>query len=390
MAIAAAQAKHIVYGIDIDKKIIEDLRRGIHPVPGIRKELVLKLINSNNYFPTKQNNVIHESDIVIMAVPTPLDSLRNPDLSALKQACESVAKFVSNDTLIINESTSYPGTLRNFIKPIFDSFNLLNLEYASAPERVDPGNEIWKIENTPRVISGLSELATQRAIKFYSSFCQQVYQVKTPEIAEASKLFENTFRQVNIALSNEFSNIAHNLGFTANEAIQAASTKPFGFMPFYPSIGVGGHCIPIDPTYLSYAAQLSGVEAKIIDLANIVNISVTKNLINRLRVYVGGSFKGIKIQIAGISYKKNVSDLRESPALILLNEFQNQGALVSWCDPLVQEFNGMRSKPLDPDIDLGLIVTPHDQIDYSIWLNAQTKVLDLSANAIDYGWPKFL
>jgi UDP-N-acetyl-D-glucosamine dehydrogenase len=292
--------------------------------------------------------------------------------------------------LIINESTSYPGTLRNFIKPRIDKVNLLNLEFASAPERVDPSNEYWNITNTPRVISGLTNNATNRAVEFYSSFCNKVHQVTSPEIAEASKVFENTFRQVNIALSNEFSLVAQSLGFSGNEAIQAASTKPFGFMPFYPSIGVGGHCIPIDPTYLSYAASLVGIETKIINVANSINTLVTHEVANRIRSYLGGSLSGLKIQIAGIAYKADVSDIRESPALSLINELQILGAQVCWFDPLVSEFNGVKSEPLDANIDLGLIVTPHKQIDFSIWLDAKTRVLDLSSNAQNYGWPKFL
>lgn len=184
---------------------------------------------------------------------------------------------------MVNESTSYPGTLRSVIKPIIDKSKLAKFTYASAPERVDPANENWDLQNTPRVICGLNAEATTKAISFYSKFCNTVHRASSVEVAEASKIFENTFRQINIALVNEFSNIASNLGFSAYDAIQSASTKPFGFMPFYPSIGAGGHCIPIDPSYLSYISQKFGIETKFINLANDTNLLMAKNVALRIQ-----------------------------------------------------------------------------------------------------------
>jgi UDP-N-acetyl-D-glucosamine dehydrogenase len=229
-----------------------------------------------------------------------------------------------------------------------------------------------------------------RAISFYSSFCENVYQAQSVEVAEASKLFENTYRQVNIALVNEFSEIANSLGFSTSEAIEAASTKPFGFTAFYPSIGVGGHCIPVDPSYLSYAAELSGTETKLIDLANKTNQSAHIKAIQRIKDYMSGEIKDVKIQLAGITYKPNISDLRESPALDLIKELKIAGAVVSWHDPFVKSYEDQQSVALTSEVDLGLIVTPHSQIDFSIWKKANIKVLDLSANSNNYGWPKFL
>ncbi len=390
ISIAAARVGHTVTGIDNNSQIISNLKNGVHPVPGINKELVLDLIESGHYIPSLRNDQIKYSEIIIIAVPTPLDSKRRPDLRFLEQASINIGKYAAPESLIVNESTSYPGTLRNFIKPTVEQHSNHFFLYVSAPERVDPGNLNWNLKNTPRVISGLNKVSTEKAIEFYSSFCDQIYEAPNPEVAEASKLFENTFRQVNIALSNEFSEIANTLGFSSSEAIKAASTKPFGFMPFFPSIGVGGHCIPIDPSYLSYAAELAGVQAEFINLANKTNLMAHTKVASKIRDSLGGSIIGTKIQVAGIAYKSNVSDLRESPALLLIDELKKWGAKVTWCDPMVFEFAGEKSQPLDINIDLGLIVTPHNEIDFSIWKKANVKVLDLSANSNNYGWPKFL
>ena len=334
---------------------------------------------------------LNEQSIIVIAVPTPLDLNRKPDLSMLVNACELIAGVIVDNSLVINESTSYIGTLRDLIKPTIDKLSLAkNLMYSVAPERIDPGNAKWGMKNTPRVIAGLDDVATQMTVKFYSKFCDQIHIASKPEVAEAAKLFENTFRQVNIALVNELSNIADVIGFSTHETIAAASTKPFGFMPFYPSIGVGGHCIPVDPSYLAFSAESAGADAKFVKLANITNSEAPKIIAERIKTILEGNLSGKRIQIAGITYKPNISDLRESPALDLINELKSLGASVSWYDPFVTELNEQQSSRLNSDIDLGLIITPHDQIDFSIWKKSGTKVLDLSANTKNYGWPKFL
>ena len=389
VSVGAANSGHQVIGFDIDEELIKNLIRGHTFVPGILKDNLLELQSSNKLKFSNDLSSFCESEVIVIAVPTPLDQKRDPDLEMLTSAVNMVAVNIKSDALIINESTSYPGTLRNLIKPIFDKNSEYRFEFASAPERVDPGNEKWNLENTPRVVAGLTPEATLKVSELYSSFCQSVIEVSTPEVAEASKLFENTFRQVNIALANEFSEIANGLGFSASEAIHAANTKPFGFMPFYPSIGVGGHCIPIDPSYLSYAAEVNGVNASLINSANEINLSAANKIAQRIKEYMGGSLVGLKIQIAGVAYKTNVSDIRESPALLLIDELESLGAEVSWFDNLVGKIGSSKSIPLTQSIDLGLIVTPHDEIDFSVWSKAGIKVLDLSANSRNYGWPKF-
>ena len=391
LGIHAAKAGHTVVGFDIDSQRVKSLSLGHTESPEVTSGEILELQEKSRISFTCELEKLVNCTIFIIAVPTPLDSVGKPDLKNLKSACELISKIISSKSLIINESTSYIGTLRNLIKPMIDKLsNKDSLEYAVAPERIDPGNKVWNIKNTPRNVAGLTSLATQQAVDLYNSFCDSVNVVSSAEVAECAKLFENTFRQVNIALVNELSKVANKLNFSTHEAVRAAATKPFGFMPFYPSIGVGGHCIPVDPSYLSYSAELVGVDAKFINLANLVNSSMPKIITERVKDYLGGDLTGKQVQIAGISYKPDISDLRESPALDLIKELEIAGAIVSWHDPFVDEYNSKQSVALSNEIDLGLIVTPHSQIDFSIWKEANVKVLDLSANSNNYGWSKFL
>lgn len=391
LAVNAAKSGFKVYGFDVDNKKIDKLKNGMSDSPDVKKSELLSLQKKRKIEFTSTIPRLETPSIFVIAVPTPLDSNRNPDLSMLTSACELVAKVIVDKSLVINESTSYIGTLRNLIKPTISQLSTAsNLLYAVAPERIDPGNNIWSLKNTPRVVAGLDEVATKATVNFYSRFCKSLHIAPEPEVAEAAKLFENTFRQVNIALVNELSNIANSIGFSTYETIKAASTKPFGFMPFYPSIGVGGHCIPVDPSYLAFSGESAGIEAKFINLANLTNSSMPKIIVERISVIFDGDLKGKRIQIAGITYKPNISDIRESPALELMKLLTDSGAKVSWCDPYVKQYNGQSSKELDIDIDLGLIISPHEKINFAIWSNARVKVLDLSANLNYYGWPKFL
>ena len=390
LAINAALAGHEVNGYDSNSELIQQLFMGETFIPGIKKYDILNMINNAKYFPTDNPADIGESEAIVIAVPTPLDEYWKPDLTSLEQAAKMIAKYAKNNSLIINESTSYPGTLREFIKPIIESNSSHQFMFASAPERIDPANISWDISITPRLISGISHEAITKSFEFYSSICDKVTVVSSPEVAESAKLFENTFRQVNIALVNELSIITNKMGISAHEVVEAAATKPFGFMPFYPSIGVGGHCIPVDPSYLSYKAEQLGLKANFIDLANQLNRDMPKKVAKKVQLELNGSLKNKRIQIAGVAYKSNVSDIRESPSLVLINELEQLGAEVSWFDPLVRSIGNRKSEPLDSQIDLGLIVSPHSNMDFSLWKNSGIKVLDLSANNVNYGWPKFL
>ena len=391
IAVNAAEAGYTVGGFDTDENKIRKLKIGISDSPEVSPDQILSLIAKGKLFFSSNISDHEDSSIYVIAVPTPLEEDNNPDLSYLRKACELLAKIVKSGDLVINESTSYIGTLRNLIKPIIEeSSGFLDLRYAVAPERIDPGNKDWNIKNTPRNISGITDQATEDTVTFYSGFCDSINTLLKPEIAEAAKLFENTFRYINIALVNEFSEIANKFDFSANDAITAAATKPFGFMPFYPSIGVGGHCIPVDPSYLVFSAEQVGIESKFINLANQKNFSRPQLVADRIRIHLGGDLVDKRLQIVGITYKSDIADLRESPALRLMTELKSLGAKVLWFDPYVETYNGETSHPLDPNIDLGIIVIPHNSVDFAIWKKSNTRVIDLSANPRNFGWPKFL
>lgn len=391
IAISAAESGFIVYGYDTDNNKIQNLNT---TKTGLFENEVKKINRLQNKGKLHFLNTLpkfNSKTIFIIAVPTPLTSDRKPDLTLLSKACESVAAVISKDSLVINESTSYIGTLRNFIKPlILDKSFGKNLLFAVAPERIDPGNPKWNLKNTPRVVSGLTQQAKREAFKFYSNFCDNVNITDEPEVAEAAKLFENTFRQVNIALVNELSKLAGAMNLSTHEIINAAKTKPFGYMPFYPSIGVGGHCIPIDPSYLEFSAQIIGLRLNFINLANNINLEMPKLVAEKISQKLNNNLQSKKIQIVGIAYKINSSDIREAPALELIKNLRSMGADVIWHDPLVKEYLGELSHELTADVDLGLIVTPHDVIDLTKWQKKEILVFDLSNNSTDYGWPKFI
>jgi UDP-N-acetyl-D-glucosamine dehydrogenase len=391
ISIQAASAGFNVFGLDIDSNKIENLKLGITSSLEVKKDNLLSLQKAGKLTFVTELTAKHSIQIYIIAVPTPLNKKQEPELSMLQNACETIAKFVVPNSLVINESTSFIGTLRNFIKPLIEkNSGTRDLKYAVAPERIDPGNEKWNVNNTPRIISGLSENAINEAIEFYSTFCGVIHRVDKPEIAEAAKLMENTFRQVNIALVNELTEIASKFNFSLHDAISAAATKPFGFMPFYPGIGVGGHCIPVDPTYLSYSAKQVGAESSFINLANTTNTSMPHKIVSRIESYLKTDLNGKLIQLAGIAYKTEVSDIRESPALELIILLESKGSVVTYHDPFVDNWKNLSSVPLNPKVDLGIIITPHKKIDYSVWKLNKTPVIDLSSTPKSFGWPKFL
>jgi UDP-N-acetyl-D-glucosamine dehydrogenase len=354
LAKAASIAGHYVVGFDTNLKVIEKIKEQLGKG---------EFLNNSNYLPTINEVDIKDLDIYIIAVPTPLDQNNLPDISYLTKASELIAAFATKGGLVINESTSYPGTLREIVIAKIGKSNKANFLYAAAPERIDPANSKWSIKNTPRVIAGVDETSTKAALKFYKSICDQVEVVSSPEVAEAAKLFENTFRQVNIALVNELAQISQKLNISANEVIAAASTKPFGFMPFNPGLGVGGHCIPIDPIYLAQKAKSVGATAAFIDQANKVNEQMPLYILERIKSLLNNELKGKKICIVGLSYKADVSDLRQSPSLVLWQELEKQGAEVSFHDDIVKVYEGEKSAPISVNAyDLSLVAIRHSNL----------------------------
>jgi UDP-N-acetyl-D-glucosamine dehydrogenase len=389
VSIASATAGYNTIGIDVNEQLVDRLNNGISHIPDIGNKEIKKLISEKSISFSTNIRLLSSCQIIVIAVPTPVTNHQFPDMSYLRSACEAISKHGQENTLVINESTSYPGTLRDFIKPIADPESKGKFLFASAPERIDPGNLNWNISNTPRVVSGLTKEATNGAKSFYSKFCNEIHIAPSPEAAEAAKIFENTFRQVNIALVNEFSNSMYQLGLSATDALTAAATKPFGFMSFLPGIGVGGHCIPVDPYYFTQLLKQRGLNSPLIDAANRVNLLQPSLIVDRILELNDGSVSGLKIQLAGISYKIDTPDLRESPALELMSKLKELKALVTWCDPVIGEYDGVKSQSLSDNIDIGLIITPHSSINFESWKKSKIKVYDLSTTRTDYGWDKF-
>jgi UDP-N-acetyl-D-glucosamine dehydrogenase len=360
----AAASKSEVIGFDHNRDLVNDLSKGISHIEGVASKDLKNLASASRYEATSDFSRLAEVDVVIIAVPTPLNPERKPDLSYIEQACGVIGQYVNKPVLIINESTSHPGTLRNFIKPAIERYSQQGIEhrYAVAPERVNPGNSEFIQKNTPRIVAGLTVDAAKEARAFYSQFCGEIVEVSTPEVAEAAKLFENTFRQVNIALVNEFAQISHALGVSVHEVLEAANSKPFGFMKFNPSAGVGGHCIPVDPTYLAAAAESHGASAALIRLSNNVNMGMAQYVVDRVVADHSGSIAGKSVLVVGVSYKANVKDVRETAAARIIECLRNQGAVVSWHDPLVQNWNGESSGPL-LGADIAIVVTKHDSVE---------------------------
>ena len=374
---AFASAENQVIGFDSNKAIVDQLNQGISHIEGISSSSIQEAIKRGTYKASSNPHDIAGSEVVVIAVPTPLTLDRKPDLKFIESACRSIAENLTSPALIINESTSFPGTLRTLIKPLIEklSAQVLNHSYAISPERVDPGRTDWDQTNTPRLFAGLTQEATDRTRDFYSSFCNNLIEVSSPEVAEAAKLFENTFRQVNIALVNEFAQISHALGIPVTETLDAANTKPYGFMKFTPSAGVGGHCIPVDPTYLAYLAAEKGVPATFIERANEVNLEMPRYVVSRVKADNGGSLEGKKVQVIGVSYKPNVADVRETPAALVIKELKLSGAEVTWHDELVKEWRGESSSNLGGS-EISIVVTRHKILGDKEILNSARYVFD--------------
>jgi UDP-N-acetyl-D-glucosamine dehydrogenase len=371
ISVGAAGAGHSVVGFDLNARLVADLNNGTSHIEGISDSLLTGFLSSGLYSASTEPSELDGSDVIVIAVPTPLDTDRNPDLSYVHSAADLINNHVTSPALVINESTSYPGTLRNEI-----ATRITNVDhfFASSPERVDPGNTQWGTKNTPRLIGGLTPDSLLKARTFYGSFCDSIIEVSSPEVAEAAKIFENTFRQVNIALVNEFAQISDALGISSREVIEAAATKPYGFMPFNPGPGVGGHCIPVDPSYLAHVANQVGVPATFIKRANEVNLAMPAYVVKRVVAGTGESIAGKSVVVIGVAYKANVSDTRETPAAAVIDLLRAQGATVVWHDDLVGNWQGETSVPLTAH-DIAVVVTRHDGLSEAV-IKASTYVFD--------------
>jgi UDP-N-acetyl-D-glucosamine dehydrogenase len=343
---------------------------------------VIHSINTNeaNLELTDNMDLLANCDVYVIAVPTPLDNEGIPDLSYVIEASTTVSKYANSGSLVINESTSFPGTLREIIAPLIDK-SASRILFAAAPERIDPLNKNWNLTNTTRVIGGLTKEATDKAVKLYSSFCADIFTVNTPEIAESAKLLENTFRQVNIAFINQFAQIMDRFKIPVHEVINAAATKPFGFMKFSPGLGVGGHCIPIDPIYLAEKAESVDAPTSLIRSADQINKSMPKYVLEKAKELLGGKISGKKVCIVGLSYKSDISDLRSSPSIALWDELTLAGAEIYYHDSFHTNFRGKNSTDfVNSRFDLVIVATRHSDLNTNQLFSSTELVLDCTGS----------
>ncbi len=371
LALAAAQSGYHVTGIDVSQAKIKALTNGISFIEDISSTTLQELLASGNYIPTCTFESIANSKVIVICVPTPLDENKEPDLSHIENALCEILKYLQPDTLIILESTVAPGTTRNFLANYITSNSKISIDQffvAFSPERIDPGNKEWEVQNTPKIIAGINLNSLDKACQFYSKFISNLYRCESLEIAETAKLLENSFRLVNISLVSELSRFCTTIGVDVNKVIDAAATKPYGFMRFTPSVGVGGHCIPVDPIYLSNAASKSGAPIKLIDLAFQINQDLPQYFLLRAE-RVLKNLSGKRILIIGVAYKPNVSDVRETAVKPLIDLLKEKNVNVTWHDDLVKTWNGEVSTQISSDFDLAILATPHDYLDLSALKN---------------------
>jgi UDP-N-acetyl-D-glucosamine dehydrogenase len=362
VATAAADVGHTVTGYDTNSDLVQRLGKGNSHIEDVDNNKLKKLIDTGKYFPTNNPSDLSSCEIIIIAVPTPLNSKRQPDLSYLESAVDTLIEFVKNEILIISESTSYPGTLRKVIAEKILKGTGISHRYAVAPERIDPGNKKWFVKNTPRVVAGLTQESGKEAQDFYLTFTDTVNLAPNPEVAEMAKLVENSFRYVNIAFVNELAQIAKEFEISINDVLDAAATKPYGYMRFNPGAGVGGHCIPIDPIYLSSESEKIGIKSTLIERSDQINLTMPSYVISRVLKDNSQNISGKKVLVVGVSYKPDIADIRETPAIEILRLLQECGAISTWHDPLVPTFIGQKSSIIENQ-DIAIILNLHKEVD---------------------------
>jgi UDP-N-acetyl-D-glucosamine dehydrogenase len=368
LAISCAQAGFEVTGIDLSEEKVSQLNSYRSIVEDVSDSDLKSVTEAGKYKATTDYLIDPSIEIICICVPTPLGSKHQPDLEILQAATKDVGKSLKAGMLVIIESTIQPGTTRDVVVPILEKESGLSRDQflvAYSPERIDPMNKKFTIKNTPKLVAGLTSEAAVKAKEFYSKFIDQVDVCDSLEVAETAKLLENSFRLVNISFINELAIFCQKIGIDVNDVIKAASTKPYGFMPFYPSVGVGGHCIPVDPLYLAEAARAVGAPSRFIELADEINLGMPTYFVGRASEILGG-LKGKKVLVIGVSYKPNVADVRETPVEALINGLKKSGAVVSWHDDLVKSWNGESSVALGTGFDLAILATPHDYLNLSL------------------------
>jgi UDP-N-acetyl-D-glucosamine dehydrogenase len=382
LAVELARAGYSVVGLDIDDRKVEAIERGTSYIPDVQDAQLAELVAADRFRATNDFAALQRLDTVNICVPTPLRKTKDPDVSYMVAAVEQVAKYLHPGMLIILESTTYPGTTEELVRPMLEATGLKagrDFFLAFSPERIDPGNSQFHTANVPKVVGGTTAACASLASALYQRAIERVVTVGSTQAAEMVKLLENTFRAVNIGLVNEIAMMCDTLGIDVWEVVDAAATKPFGFMPFYPGPGLGGHCIPIDPFYLSWKAKQSGFDARFIELAGEVNGHMPHYVVEKITETLNASRKavnGARILVLGVAYKRDIDDVRESPALDVMKLLREKGAHVVYSDPHVpfltaELWNGphaLESLTLDREVleacDCAVIITDHRAFDY--------------------------
>lgn len=379
LSMSAVQAGWQVYGIDTNSDKVLKLNESKSHIEDVLDSDLNNALLSKKYSASSDFSLVAKVSVVVICVPTPLNKRKLPDLSLLKLACRSIAPHLLENTLIVTESTSYPGTLRNLMIPIINKYkktNVNNLKFAVSPERINPGDLSWNQKNTPRLVGAVDQYSLEQALDFYNSFCQKVVSVDSPEIAEAAKLLENSFRLVNIALVNEFSKILEISKININDVINAASTKPYGYMPFRSGVGVGGHCIPVDPIYFSWWAESLGVNAQIIKTASKINEKMPEFVAKKAIQIIGRGVKKPRVLLIGVAYKPNINDTRNTPALAIRDYLIQNNVKVAWHDTVVNNWLNSESVDISWKCDLAILVTKHSNMNLNYLIERGTKILD--------------
>jgi UDP-N-acetyl-D-glucosamine dehydrogenase len=380
LAVEFAQAGFCVTGIDIDERKVADINRGSSYVQDVPTTVLKPLVDAGKIHATTDFAAVRDLDTINIAVPTPLRKTKDPDMSYIVNACQEIAKHFHPGVLIILESTTYPGTTDELMLPMFEKLNMKVGEQffmCFSPERVDPGNPKFQTKNIPKVVGGITAACTELGALFYSQALEKVVPVSSTRVAEMVKLLENTFRMINIGLVNEIALMCDRMEINVWEVIDAAATKPFGFMPFFPGPGLGGHCIPIDPFYLSWKTKQAGIEARFIELAGYINGQMPHFVVDKIQNALNDHskpLKGSKVLVLGVAYKRDIDDVRESPALDIIHLLGKRGAHVSYADPFVPKLRGDEFLPHDMEAvdasegaaksDCVVIVTDHKSFDY--------------------------
>ncbi len=391
LATVLANAGYKVTGVDLDKQKVDQINSGISYIDDVATSLVKKLVDENSLSATTDFSIVREADAVSICVPTPLRKTRDPDMSFIVSVSESIAPYVHEDMVVVLESTTYPGTTRELLLPkLIEKEDLVvgeNFFLAFSPERVDPGREDWTTINTPKVVGGITAACTEMAAVYYEGAMENVVRVKTAEVAEMTKLLENTFRMVNIGLVNEMAIMCDRMGIDVWEVIDAAATKPFGFMKFTPGPGLGGHCIPIDPLFLSWKLKSLNYTARFIDLASEINTGMPRYVVGKVQEVLNRQHKTIndsKVLVLGAAYKPDIDDVRESPALDVIGLLLQSGANVSYHDPFIPELHhenvDLSSVPdlmaAVEEVDCVVIITNHSQYDYEAIYKKAKSIMD--------------